>query len=107
MYMLQTLCSFHSIGLRKYGITSLRSLLISLVPPAIFIAVMAMQLRYFAPTWSSRAAPDVSSLDLSSLLPATLRSSFSQPHPTRDSVMVVDMPGGDKQTEGTEDTEGL
>ena len=40
---------FRSIGLRKYGINSLRSLFVSLIPPAVFIAVMAIQLRYFNP----------------------------------------------------------
>ncbi|CAI8013642.1 Piezo-type mechanosensitive ion channel component 1 [Geodia barretti] len=40
---------FRSIGLRKYGINSLRSLCVSLIPPAVFIAVMAIQLRYFNP----------------------------------------------------------
>lgn len=54
------------------------SLLISLIPPAIFIAVMAMQLRYFSPMMSTT---DAASFDLSSLLPSTLRSYItSAPH---------------------------
>ncbi len=69
-------CRFNSIGLRKYGINSLKSLLISLVPPAIFIAVMAMQLRYFSPV--KRKASEASRVDLSTLLPANLRSTLSQ-----------------------------
>ena len=86
-------CRFYSIGLRKYGTNTLRSLLISLIPPVIFIAVMAMQLRFFSPVMSRGNFSDTSSLDLSRLLPSSLRSSFSQSGlDTKDSAMEAATP---------------
>lgn len=93
IHVLTFLYRFNSIGLRKYGINSLSSLIVSLIPPAIFIAVMALQLRYFKPSWTRTTPPEISmsSLDLTSLLPAALRSSYIHtPPPTRDSMVVVD-----------------
>ena len=62
---------FRSIGLRKYGINSLRDLCVSTIPPAVFIAVMAIQLRYFNPLLSSSA-----------LVPTLLPSSLSPDSPS-------------------------
>jgi len=64
---------FASIGLFEFDTQQTRSLIVSLVPPTIFIAVMALQLRYFRP--DSRVAPQyaaesgLSALELTSLLP--------------------------------------
>ena len=79
---------FHSIGLRKYGINSLRSLLVSLIPPAIFIAVMSMQLRYFNPKISSGIVSDASSLSMFSFHSSRTQTSTA----SRDSATVVDVP---------------
>lgn len=87
---------FHSIGLRKYGINSLRSLLISLIPPTIFIAVMAMQLRYFSPKMSGTASDN---------LPQDLNTSAvhsSSSPAARSSAMMVNVPLGNLEEEETE-----
>lgn len=64
---------FSSIGLFKFETNPVRSLAVSLVPPAVFIAVMALQLRYFRPdtrvTPQYAAESGISALTLSSLLP--------------------------------------
>jgi hypothetical protein len=70
---------YTSIGLQRVN-PNLASLAISLFPPAIFIAVMALQLRYFKPTSSTRRQDRMeletsySSLHLSALVPAALRN---------------------------------
>lgn len=91
-----TLCRFHSIGLRKYGINSLRSLLISLIPPTIFIAVMAMQLRYFSPKMSG-----IGSANLPLHFNNSALHSSSSPA-DRTSAMMVNVP-----LESQEEEEGI
>ena len=85
----------------------MRSLITSLIPPAIFIAVMAMQLRYFKPTWTGTTTMETSpsSVDLSKLLPSALRLSLSQPvvH-SQDPVISVDVTA--EEEEGIKKEEG-
>lgn len=58
---------------------NISSLIVSLIPPAIFIAVMAMQLRYFKPSFHTQGRAgqmetSFSALDLSTLVPFAMRN---------------------------------
>ncbi len=71
---------FDTIGLTQFD-NNLRSLAVSLIPSAVFIAVLAMQLRYFSPQslLSSRGSQgETTSLDLVSLLPKFIRNTVEQ-----------------------------
>ena len=71
---------FDTIGLTQFG-NDLRSLAVFLIPPAVFIAVLAMQLRYFSPQspLSPRGSQgETTSLDLVSLLPKFLRNAVKK-----------------------------
>ena len=77
-------CRYTSIGMQRVN-PNLASLFESLIPPAIFIAVMAMQLRYFRPTSHRRRGTGLreretsfSTLSLSTLVPAALRQAIQR-----------------------------
>ncbi len=71
-----------SIGFLEYDNTRFRTLLVTLVPPAVFIAVMAMQLRYFRPRSSRTTAGDQldsqAAIDIYSVLPKVFRDTLSK-----------------------------
>ena len=73
---------FESIGFIQYSDSGLRTLLMTLVPPAVFIAVMALQIRFFnSRSLISYAGAHVSSqatLDVYSLLPKALQDALSK-----------------------------
>ena len=75
-------CRFESIGFIQYSDSGFQTLLMTLVPPAVFIAVMALQLRYFNPqSLISTTGAHVSSqatLDIYSLLPKALRETLNK-----------------------------
>ncbi len=68
-------CRFNTIGLTKFD-NDFRSLVVSLIPPAVFIAVLAMQLRYFTPKspLASRLEEEAIAVDLVSLFPKFVRN---------------------------------
>ena len=74
--------SFKSIGFLEYDNRRFRTLLVTLVPPAVFIAVMAMQLRYFRPRSSAATAGDQvesqAAIDIYSFLPKVFRDTLSK-----------------------------
>lgn len=74
--------SFKSIGFLEYDNRQFRTLLVTLVPPAVFIAVMAMQLRYFRPRSSAATAGDQvesqAAIDIYSFLPKVFRDTLSK-----------------------------
>lgn len=66
----------------KFDIGEFRSLAISLIPPAVFIAVLAMQLRYFTPKspLASRLEEEAgaTAVDLATLFPQFVRSALKR-----------------------------
>ena len=74
--------SFDTIGLMKFDIGEFHSLAISLIPPAVFIAVLAMQLRYFTPKspLASRLEEEAgaTAVDLTTLFPQFVRSAIKR-----------------------------
>ena len=66
----------------EYDNRQFRNLLVTLVPPAVFIAVMAMQLRYFRPRSSVATAGDQvdsqATIDIYSFLPRVVRDTLSK-----------------------------
>ena len=76
---------FDSIGLVQYNYDDIRSLFTTLVLPTIFIAVLAMQLRYFKPTAPRREADTpagLPSLVLTSILPIAIMQVIEKPDPS-------------------------
>lgn len=73
---------FESIGFIQYSESGLRTLLITLVPPAVFIAVMSLQLRFFnSRSLISYTRAHVSSqatLDVYSLLPKAFQNALNK-----------------------------
>lgn len=66
---------YTSVGLQRYDST-FQSLFTTLVPPAIFVAVMAMQLRYFKPSLFAGQTTALANLDVSSFLPNFMRTAL-------------------------------
>lgn len=77
-----TKCRFSSIGLFEYDNRNFRTLLVTLVPPAVFIAVMALQLRFFKPRpLTSTAGAQVTSqptISLYAFLPKNVREKLRE-----------------------------
>ena len=73
---------FKSVGFLEYDNREFRTLLVTLVPPAVFIAVMAMQLRYFRPRSSVATSGDQvdsqAAIDVYSFLPKVFRDTLSK-----------------------------
>lgn len=76
------LIRFMSVGFLEYDYAQFQTLLVTLVPPAVFIAVMAMQLRYFRPRSSAATAGDQvesqATIDIYSVLPKVFRDTLSR-----------------------------
>ena len=78
---LSSLCRFDTIGLMEFSINEFRSLAVSLIPPAVFIAVLALQLRYFTPKspFATHVEEEAATaIDLVSLFPQFVRTAIEK-----------------------------